>query len=251
MVNGIRKNHTQVPRHLDNLSSKQSKTMLFLRNKDVVVPNKSCPGIIKKKKNDAPQPEMQVKPAEKGFFSNAVGAIQPFVAKITAYGVVLVSLLTFGWIGTSTTQAQTQGNARTEQSGKQSKLTWGDVKAKYSTETAKAAEKTWVEKITPGAKKYDVEYNNGVLTFVNWEGTGKDLVCSLNESELLELRQLANAPLRVIWHTLSKNVKGVCLVFDDKMVFFAPERSENGVARVSIEILGQPNKRLSANIGSR
>ncbi|MFA6489253.1 MAG: hypothetical protein WCT52_01080 [Candidatus Micrarchaeia archaeon] len=247
MANGTRKKYTQVPTGLDHLASKQSATRLFLRNKnDTAVANKNAvvnkgyPVITKKRKNGEPAPAVYVEPSQKGIFSG----VGPFVGKVVAYGMVLVSLVTFGWIGTSTTHAQNK--PQTEQSGKQTKMTWGMIKSKIGETEKKTAEKTWVEK---GEKKYDVEYNEGVITFKNFDGKGHNMTFSLIDDQ--ELRDVTKKPLKMILHVNRDGYDWVCLVYDSNVIALRTATTENGEPCVVSKLMAIQDNALSVNTKSR
>jgi len=165
-------------------------------------------------------------------------------AKDTAkiVGATIVGLMLLG--NTSKTYGQPKVKQGTELSGKQDKLAWGELKAKFKPEEKKAVEKTWIEK---GEKKYDVEYKDGVITFKNFDGRGQDGVYSLiSDSALLPY---AKTPLRVIMYAERKGFgAGVYLVYDEGMIFIMPVRDSNGEAHVRYSLLVKPDSR-QANLG--
>ena len=165
----------------------------------------------------------------------------------TIAGGTLLGLLLLG--NTSKTYGQTSVRQGTEQSGKQDKLSWGELKAKFGPTEKKAAEKTWIEKETPGAKKYDVDYNDGVLTFKKLND-GKDFSFSLIKDVDDKIIRLAETPLLLIWHTTYDGVYGICLGYDKGMLFVSLEKAKDGNIDVNIIVLKSDN-RLSMNSGSR
>jgi len=108
----------------------------------------------------------------------------------------------------------------------------GVAHVRYSL-NVKPEKRTWTMK---GEKKYDIEYKDGIVTFMNYDGKGNNLKYSLIDN--LELCEFAETPLIAMEQAIRDGYFGVYLVYKYGMIFIRPNISERGEPCVTYSLIG-------------
>jgi len=252
MRQGMTKKHIETARRLEPLLNQtgrrrgQSEKMLFLREqerKQTTTQRDAKPSVKKVPGRETPcVVPLELLAAKKNSGRGILTQLNRSIGRAVTTVLIAGSALIYGLIGAvNTARGQDRANAA-EVTPAPTPKTWGGLKASM---LAKAADAPVVK----GTPNYDVSYENGVVTFKNWNGK-EDLTYWMNRDKDPLIQKMAKTPLRLLWHAdVNGAGKGVYLIFDGGIIFLAPPPIGSGRIVKKMDILITNNEKLFTHDG--